>query len=256
MCAAARDAMPVRVSGVAARFGAKPAACASARDSADAPRSMCSAAASAWAIRSISSSLPFPCPTTGRSAADVNVTTPKDSFYIRRVRAALTQSFAKDFKIEVHDQAGAFWSRPRGQRLQRRNVRVRFDRDPRHAGCAGAGGGLPARRKVSYSTMQAGKYRHHRTRQRRRGHADDPDGERRSYRGEARLPAARSRRVQPQFAEQACRVSARRSKRRTGARWWIDPDIHIVAELVGGTGVAREIIEAAIAQRKIRRHRE
>jgi hypothetical protein len=36
---------------------------------------------------------------------DVKVTTTKDSYYIRRVRAALTQSFAKDVKIEVKDQA-------------------------------------------------------------------------------------------------------------------------------------------------------
>jgi len=36
---------------------------------------------------------------------DVRVTTTKDSYYIRRVRAALTQSFAKDVKIEVKDQA-------------------------------------------------------------------------------------------------------------------------------------------------------
>ncbi len=36
---------------------------------------------------------------------DVKVTTTKDSYYIRRVRSALTQSFAKDVKIEVKDQA-------------------------------------------------------------------------------------------------------------------------------------------------------
>ena len=37
---------------------------------------------------------------------DVKVTTTtKDSYYIRRVRIALTQSFAKDVKIEVKDQA-------------------------------------------------------------------------------------------------------------------------------------------------------
>jgi hypothetical protein len=36
---------------------------------------------------------------------DVNVSTPRDSYYIRRVRAALLQSISKDFKIEVHDQA-------------------------------------------------------------------------------------------------------------------------------------------------------
>jgi hypothetical protein len=36
---------------------------------------------------------------------DVKVTTTKDSFYIRRVRAALTQAFSKDVKIDVRDQA-------------------------------------------------------------------------------------------------------------------------------------------------------
>ena len=36
---------------------------------------------------------------------DVKITTTKDSYYIRRVRAALTQSFAKDVKIDVKDQA-------------------------------------------------------------------------------------------------------------------------------------------------------
>ena len=36
---------------------------------------------------------------------DAKITTAKDSFYIRRVRSALTQSFARDVKIEVKDQA-------------------------------------------------------------------------------------------------------------------------------------------------------
>ncbi len=36
---------------------------------------------------------------------DVKVTTTKDSYYIRRVRTALIQSFAKDVKIDVKDQA-------------------------------------------------------------------------------------------------------------------------------------------------------
>jgi hypothetical protein len=36
---------------------------------------------------------------------EVKVTSAKDSFYIRRVRAAMTQTIAKDFKIEVRDQA-------------------------------------------------------------------------------------------------------------------------------------------------------
>src|SRR5207244_353229 len=36
---------------------------------------------------------------------DVKVSTTKDSYYVRRVRAALTQAFQKDVKIEVKDQA-------------------------------------------------------------------------------------------------------------------------------------------------------
>jgi len=36
---------------------------------------------------------------------EVNVSTPRDSFYIRRVRQALTSSFSRDFKIEVRDHA-------------------------------------------------------------------------------------------------------------------------------------------------------
>jgi hypothetical protein len=36
---------------------------------------------------------------------DASVSTAKDSYYIRRVRQALTRSFAKDFKVEVRDQA-------------------------------------------------------------------------------------------------------------------------------------------------------
>lgn len=36
---------------------------------------------------------------------DVKITAAKDSFYIRRVRAALTQAFAKDVKLDVKDQA-------------------------------------------------------------------------------------------------------------------------------------------------------
>jgi hypothetical protein len=36
---------------------------------------------------------------------DVKVATKKDSYYIRRVRDALIQAFAKDVKIDVKDQA-------------------------------------------------------------------------------------------------------------------------------------------------------
>jgi hypothetical protein len=36
---------------------------------------------------------------------EVNLSTKRDSYYIRRVRQALTASFNKDFKIEIRDQA-------------------------------------------------------------------------------------------------------------------------------------------------------
>jgi hypothetical protein len=43
---------------------------------------------------------------------DVKVTTIKDSYYIRKVRAALQQSFQKDFRIEVRDQAKRLLEQP------------------------------------------------------------------------------------------------------------------------------------------------
>ena len=43
---------------------------------------------------------------------EVNVSTPRDSFYIRRVRQALTSSFARDFKIEVREQARRLLEQP------------------------------------------------------------------------------------------------------------------------------------------------
>lgn len=44
---------------------------------------------------------------------NVQVTTTKDSYYVRRVRQALTQSFSKEFKIDVRDQAKALLEQPR-----------------------------------------------------------------------------------------------------------------------------------------------
>jgi hypothetical protein len=49
----------------------------------------------------------------GIAFKDVKVTSVKDSYYIRRVRAALQQSFSKDFKIEVRDQARALLEQSR-----------------------------------------------------------------------------------------------------------------------------------------------
>jgi hypothetical protein len=44
--------------------------------------------------------------------AEVNISTPRDSYYIRRVRQALAGSFSKDFKIEIHDQARRLLEQP------------------------------------------------------------------------------------------------------------------------------------------------
>ena len=43
---------------------------------------------------------------------NVSVSTPRDSFYIRRVRLALIDSFSRDFKIEVRDQARSLLEQP------------------------------------------------------------------------------------------------------------------------------------------------
>ena len=45
---------------------------------------------------------------------NVQVTTVKDSYFIRRVRAALTESFGKEFKIDVRDQAKKLLEQPSG----------------------------------------------------------------------------------------------------------------------------------------------
>ena len=43
---------------------------------------------------------------------DAQVSTPKDSYYIRRVRTAMTQSFDKDFRIDIRDQARRLLEQP------------------------------------------------------------------------------------------------------------------------------------------------
>ena len=54
-----------------------------------------------------------PVPRKGAIAfQDTQVSTPKDSYYIRRVRSAMMQSFDKDFKIEIRDQARRLLEQP------------------------------------------------------------------------------------------------------------------------------------------------
>lgn len=43
---------------------------------------------------------------------NVSLTVPRDTYYIRRVRQALSASFAKDFKIEIRDQARRLIEQP------------------------------------------------------------------------------------------------------------------------------------------------
>lgn len=59
--------------------------------------------------------LASPVARKGTIAMDnVEVTTVKDSYYIRRVRQALRDSFSKQFKIDVRDQAKALLEQPGG----------------------------------------------------------------------------------------------------------------------------------------------
>jgi hypothetical protein len=49
---------------------------------------------------------------------DVKITTTRDSYYIRRVRAALSRSISKELKIEIRDQARKILEQPGGGSLQ------------------------------------------------------------------------------------------------------------------------------------------
>jgi hypothetical protein len=54
-----------------------------------------------------------PVPRKGAIAfQDTQVSTPKDSYYIRRVRSAMMRSFNQDFKIEIRDQARRLLEQP------------------------------------------------------------------------------------------------------------------------------------------------
>jgi len=55
----------------------------------------------------------LPVPRKGAIAfQDTQVSTPKDSYYIRRVRTAMMHSFDQDFKIEIRDQARRLLEQP------------------------------------------------------------------------------------------------------------------------------------------------
>jgi|SRR5580704_17468808 hypothetical protein len=55
----------------------------------------------------------LPVPRKGAIAfQDTQVSTPKDSYYIRRVRSAMMRTFDQDFKIEIRDQARRLLEQP------------------------------------------------------------------------------------------------------------------------------------------------
>ena len=54
-----------------------------------------------------------PVPHKGAIAfQDTQISTPKDSYYIRRVRSALMRTFDQDFKIEIREQARRLLEQP------------------------------------------------------------------------------------------------------------------------------------------------
>ena len=96
-----------------------------------------------------------------------------------------------------------------------------------------------------------GERRDHRAGKRGLGHARDSDRERRSDRAEAGVSVAREGAVQPVDDSKKPAGGVDAVLRTADWREVVaHPEVDIVAELVGGTTVAREIIDAAIAHRK------
>jgi hypothetical protein len=66
----------------------------------------------------------IPVPRSGAIGfRDTQVTAAKDSYYIRRVRSALMQTFDKDFKIDIRDQAKRLLEQPRGEGAYQRELK-------------------------------------------------------------------------------------------------------------------------------------
>lgn len=54
---------------------------------------------------------------------DTQVSTPKDSYYIRRVRSAMMRTFDQDFKIEIRDQARRLLEQPASGSLYQQELK-------------------------------------------------------------------------------------------------------------------------------------
>jgi len=65
-----------------------------------------------------------PVPRKGAIAfQDTQVSTPKDSYYIRRVRSAMMRTFDQDFKIEIRDQARRLLEQPASSALYQQELK-------------------------------------------------------------------------------------------------------------------------------------
>jgi len=66
----------------------------------------------------------LPVPRKGAIAfQDTQVATPKDSYYIRRVRAAMMATFDRDFKIEIREQARRLLEQPASGALYQQELK-------------------------------------------------------------------------------------------------------------------------------------
>ena len=66
----------------------------------------------------------LPVPKKGAIAfQDAQVSTPKDSYYIRRVRSAMMRTFDQDFKIEIRDQARRLLEQPASGAMYRQELK-------------------------------------------------------------------------------------------------------------------------------------
>lgn len=66
----------------------------------------------------------IPVPRKGAIAfQDTQVSTPKDSYYIRRVRSAMMRTFDQDFKIEIRDQARRLLEQPASSALYQQELK-------------------------------------------------------------------------------------------------------------------------------------
>ena len=180
----------------------------------------------------------------------------------------MMRTFDQDFKIEIRDQARRLLEQPTASSIYQQDARGTGFNHPRYRRpCAGgrfqAGCEIKplSEPRQSWSGFCAiieiqplhgtRQYRHYWSRKHRPRDPRRPCGKSRDDRAEARLPALHRVDMQPQRGPAPRSAHFRVSAPHHDWREVVNhPDVHVVAELVGGTGVAREVIEASILQKK------